>query len=99
MSFSVYVRQAAERDVSEAQIWYEAQQTGLAVQFHAEFSTTIDLLVQTPLIYPMLYRNVRRAVLHRFPYLVWYRVEGSTVTVLACTHGKIDPSRVPRRIR
>ena len=99
MSYSVQVRQSAERDVAEAQNWYETQQAGLAALFHTEFSATLNVLAETPLIYPLLYRNVRRAVLHRFPYLVWYRVSNSTVTVLACTHGKINPARIPRRVR
>jgi plasmid stabilization system protein ParE len=69
LSYSVYVRRAAERDVAVAQEWYEQQQTGLAAQFHAEFAATIDILTETPLIYPKLYRDIRRAVLHRF--LTW----------------------------
>ena len=59
----------------------------------------LDRLVETPLIYPVTYRNVRRAVLHRFPCLVWYRVQDSLVTVLAWTHGKVDPSKVHMRLR
>lgn len=99
MSYSVDIRRAAERDVAAAQAWYEKQQAGLAAQFHAEFAATMDVLAETPLIYPKLYRDVRRAILRRFPYLVWYRVEDSLVTVLACTHGKIDPTKMRRRIR
>ncbi|MGH8453131.1 MAG: type II toxin-antitoxin system RelE/ParE family toxin [Nevskiales bacterium] len=99
MSYSVYVRRAAERDVAQAQKWYEEQQRGLAAEFHVEFSATLGRLTETPLIYPALYRNVRRAVSHRFPYLVWYRVQNSRVTVLACTHGKADPGKVLARLR
>jgi plasmid stabilization system protein ParE len=99
LSYAVYVRSAAERDVAEAQKWYEEQQRGLAAEFHIEFGATLGRLAETPLIYTVLYRNVRRAVLHRFPYLVWYRVQNSSVTVLACTHGKVDPSKVPARLR
>lgn len=99
MSYTVYVRRAAELDVAEAQRWYEDQQGGLATEFHAEFSAILSRLAETPLIYPVIYRNVRRAVLHRFPYLVWYRVQSSLVTVLACTHGKANPDKVPARLR
>ena len=99
LSYSVQIRQSAERDAAEAQSWYESQQVGLAALFHAEFSATINRLAEMPLIYPVLYRDVRRAVLHRFPYLIWYRVANTAVTVLACTHGKINPARVSWRIR
>jgi len=85
--------------VAEAQIWYEEQQAGLAVQFHHELNVVLTRLADTPLIYPVVYRNIRRAVLHRFPFLVWYHVDDSVVTVLACTHGKLDPGKVRRRLR
>jgi plasmid stabilization system protein ParE len=99
LSYKVYVRRAAELDIARAQIWYETQQPGLAAQFHSEIGVTMNLLSETPLIYPILYRDVRRAVLHRFPYLVWFRLENSTVNVLACTHGKTNPINIPRRVR
>jgi plasmid stabilization system protein ParE len=99
LSFTVYVRRAAEIDVAEAQRWYEQQRAGLASDFHHEFGLVLARLAETPLIYPAVYRNIRRAVLHRFPFLVWYHVQGSVVTVLACTHGKINPGKVPSRLR
>jgi plasmid stabilization system protein ParE len=71
----------------------------LAAEFHAELTDTSDILTETPLICPKLYRDIRRAVLHKFPYLVWYRVDNSTVTVLACTHGKIGQTKIRRHIR
>ena len=99
MTFRVRVRRAAELDVAGAEDWYEEQQVGLASAFHRELSAVVDRLGETPLIYPVVYRDVRRAVVHRFPFLVWFRVAGSVVTVLACTHGKADPSRIPARLR
>ena len=99
MSFTVYVRHAAELEVAEAQLWYEKQQVGLAAKFHNELSRVLDRLAETPLIYPVMYRNIRRAVLHRFPFLIWYSVESSVVTVLACTHGKVNPRKIKRRLR
>lgn len=92
MGFTVYVRRAAELDAAEAQLWYEKQQAGLASKFHQELSTVFDRLAKTPLIYPIVHHNIRRAVLHR-PFLVWYRVEGSVVTVLACPTAKLIPAK------
>jgi toxin ParE1/3/4 len=99
LSYRVYVRRTAERDIVEAQHWYEAQQQGLAAEFHAEFSAALGRLAETPLIYPVLYREVRRAVLHRFPYLIWFRVRNSDVTVIACTHGRVGPGWLSARLR
>ncbi|MGH8224534.1 MAG: type II toxin-antitoxin system RelE/ParE family toxin [Gammaproteobacteria bacterium] len=99
MSFHVYVRGAAERDVASVQDWYEKQRSGLGAEFLDEFDRVLTLLAQSPFIYPVLYRDIRRAVLHRFPFLVWYQIEGNIVTVLACTHGKRNPATTRERLR
>jgi plasmid stabilization system protein ParE len=98
LSYEVQVRRAAELDVAEAQLWYEAQRSGLGTEFHSEVSQVIDRLAETPLIYQVVYRDVRRAIVHRFPYLIWYRILDEVVVVLACTHGKQDPEQVKARL-
>jgi plasmid stabilization system protein ParE len=98
LSFDVFVRGAAERDVASAQDWYEAQRRELGAEFIEEFNDALIRIEQAPFIYPVLYRGVRRALLHRFPFLVWYRIEASSVTILACTHGKRNPATVRERL-
>lgn len=98
MSFNVQVRRAAELDVAAAQIWYETQRSGLGAEFLFEVSQVFARLTETPLIYSAVYQDVRRAVVHRFPYLIWYQVLGKDVTVLACTHGRQDPDKAISRI-
>ncbi|MDQ5843666.1 MAG: type II toxin-antitoxin system RelE/ParE family toxin [Acidobacteriota bacterium] len=97
MSYEVQIRRAAELDLAEAQLWYETQQTGLGAEFHSEASQVIDRLAKTPIIYQVVYKDIRRAMVHRFPYLIWYRVIDEVVTVLACTHGRQDPKKVKAR--
>lgn len=99
MTLTVRLRRAAELDVQEAQSWYEEQQAGLAEDFNHEVNAVMARLAETPLIYPVVHREVRRAVLHRFPFLVWYQVLGSAVLVLACTHGRADPRKVKAKLR
>ena len=99
MSYEVQVRRAAELDIAEAQVWYDTQQTGLGAQFRSEISRVIDRLAGTPLIYQIVHRDIRRAIVHRFPYLVWYRVAAEMIIVLACTYAGRDPNLVKARLR
>ncbi|MBA3355342.1 MAG: type II toxin-antitoxin system RelE/ParE family toxin [Pyrinomonadaceae bacterium] len=99
MSFKVQVRRVAELEVAEAQGWYETQRAGLGADFHSEISEVFTVLSETPLIYPALYRDVRRAIAHRFPYLIWYRVLGDQVTILACTHARKSLNKIISRFR
>lgn len=98
MSHEVQVRRAAELDIAKAQVWYETQQTGLGAEFRSEISQVIDRLAATPLIYQIVHRDIRRAIVRRFPYLVWYRVAAEMVIVLACTYAGRDPERVKARL-
>jgi len=74
LSYEVQVRRAAELDIAEAQVWYETQQTGLGADFRSEISQVIDRLAASPLIYQIVHRDIRRAIVRRFPYLIWYHV-------------------------
>jgi plasmid stabilization system protein ParE len=99
LNFKVQVRRAAELDIAEAQGWYETQRSGLGTEFNSEISQIFTVLTETPLIYPVLYRDVRRVLVRRFPYLVWFRVVAEEVTVLACTHARQNPETVISRLR
>jgi len=71
LSYEIRVRRAAELDIAEAQVWYESQQSGLGAEFRTEISLVFDRLAETPLIYQKVHGDVRRAIVRRFPYLIW----------------------------
>jgi plasmid stabilization system protein ParE len=87
------VRPAAAADIEEAYLWYEKQRVGLGEEFLAAVDSLLGEIVAHPTTYPVIHREARRALLHRFPYAVFFRVYGETVVVLACMHGRRDPTR------
>ncbi len=64
-----------------------------------EISHVFSIREETPFIYPVVYRNVRRAIVHRFPYLIWYRIIDEQVIVLACFHARQNPEKSRSRLR
>jgi hypothetical protein len=99
LNFTVEVRGAAEHDVAEAMDWYNEQTPGLGAAFLEDFAQVLGRLSESPLIYQAIYRGSRRAQLRRFPYLVWFRVQGQLVTVRACLRGSINPAKARMRLR
>lgn len=99
MTYHVRVRHAAEADILEAEDWYNEQRSGLGGEFRSEVVGLLYRLVDTPLIYVRAYRDVRRAPVRRFPYLVWYRVSGYSVQVLACSHHRQDQRAILPRFQ
>lgn len=87
------VRPAAAADIEEAYLWYEKQRAGLGEEFLAAIDSLLGEITAHPATYPMIHREARRALVHRFPYAVFFRTYGETIVVLACMHGRRDPMR------
>ena len=86
----------AVREVGEAFEWYEEQSQGLGTEFELAFELQLKRLEQVPFMYPEILPGVRRTLLPRFPYSVFYAVKNDLVHVLAVIHNVRNPRRWPR---
>ncbi len=98
MSFRLVVRPLAELDLLEAYEWYEAHQARLGSDFISAIDGLFVRIAGNPRLYPEVHRHVRRAVVRRFPYLVYFIVEGDVVSVLGCFHSKRRPELARERL-
>lgn len=87
----------ADLDIAAAFEWYEREQAGLGQEFLTELRATYDRVADAPLQYQHLRSGIRRALLRRFPYAVYFAVEGDVVVVLAVLHASRDPAEWQRR--
>jgi len=84
----------AVREVGEAYEWYEAQSAGLGSEFELAFELQLKRLEQVPLLYTEVFPGVRRTLLPRFPYGVFY-VRNDLVHILAVIHNTRNLARWP----
>ena len=93
----VLYRTEAAADLAEAFSWYQTQRSGLGAEFHDAVFATIALIEGLPDAFPIVHQDLRRALLRRFPYAVYYRRLGADqLEILACLHNRRHP-RVWRR--
>lgn len=92
MSLQVHVRAEAEADLTQAFDWYERQRTGLGHEFLDQVRQAFRQIAASPTHHPFAHLHVRRALLRRFPYKVFYFVEAGSVTVIGVVHAKRDPA-------
>ncbi|MGB9428935.1 MAG: type II toxin-antitoxin system RelE/ParE family toxin [Gammaproteobacteria bacterium] len=97
MSLAVSFRAAARAELVEAAAWYEAQRPGLGAEFITEIERCTAQASEAPEFYPVVYKNLRRAVVRRFPYSIYFRAESARIVVLAVFHGSRDPMIWPQR--
>ncbi len=98
MAFKLIVRLEAELDLSAAFKWYEGQRTGLGHDFLLQVDAGLRFLERTPLVFPQLYRGIRRHLIKRFPYKIYYLVEETTVIILAVVYSGRDPQWISKRL-
>ncbi len=83
---------AADLDVEAAFAWYQNERTGLGVEFLDELRVAYGRIADGPLKYRELRSVIRRTLLRRFPYAVYFSVEGEVVVILAVLHAHRDPA-------
>lgn len=93
MSWRVIIRPDAEADLQNARSWYESQRTGLGDELLVEVRNAVRLLEEQPERRPVYYNGFRRLITRRFPYKIFYRVEGDCVIVFRILHAKREHRR------
>jgi plasmid stabilization system protein ParE len=88
---NVELHPAAQREIDDAQSWYEERSTLAASAFLQELSIAIQRIRQTPERYPAADAGTRRILLERFPFTIYYRVKSGTLTVVSLAHQKRRP--------
>jgi plasmid stabilization system protein ParE len=92
VNLPVVLRDEARAEFDEAFDWYEAQRPGLGVDFAERVQEVFDRISVTPQIHQVALADIRKAVVRRFPYCVFYRADATRVEVIAVFHSRRDPS-------
>src|SRR5688572_30796234 len=87
LSWQVTIRPAAHADLREARDWYDRRREGLGSEFLLAVADAMLSLEEAPQRPPIYYRDFRRVLTDRFPFKVFYRIEGRTVIVYRVLHG------------
>lgn len=85
------VRVAAEADIGRAARWYEAELPGLGAEFLESVQDSVAAILESPLMYPAVEGDIRRAIMRRFPFMVYFTLDDDVVSVLAVLHGRRNP--------
>jgi len=91
MNYALVFRPEVREELDEAYTWYENQQAGLGDEFLDCVDEMLNRICQMPESYAVVYRDVRRVVVRRFPYAVYYRIVSSRVIVTAIFHSRRNP--------
>ena len=92
MSRRARLKPTARLDLEEAHAWYEEQSPGLGDRFAKDVDSTVGRLAEHPEAHAVVDGRIRRALLRRFPYGVFYIVEDHEVVIIAILHAARGPT-------
>lgn len=81
----------AEAELLEAVGFYEERLEGLGDRFLNEVDQRISEVLDAPNRWRVVEADVRRVILRRFPYGIYYRVAGEELRILAVKHHSRHP--------
>ena len=91
--------ETAQTELDQAFQWYEIQQQNLGKQFLNEFDAAVRRIVAYPEAYLLIEKEIRRCLIKRFPYGVWYGIEADKIIVIAVAHLHRQPDYWLSRIK
>lgn len=84
---------AARAEFFEAADWYETHGPGLGARFSTDIDSVVSKIGERPHQFPRVRHDIRRAVLRKFPYALYFRTTPQVVQVIACFHASRNPRR------
>lgn len=96
----VIFRPESVEDIAEAAAWYDERSPGLAEDLIDQILLATDRAARDPHLFRIVRAKgeVRRVLTERFPYRIFFSVEGETLYVHAVLHGAQHDRRWRRRV-
>ena len=91
------VRKVARAEILAAFEWYLERSPAAAERFLAAVDDAMRRIEEAPERYPLIRGRLRRVLLERFPYGVYYKVYPSVISVVGVIHGHRHPDTWLRR--
>ena len=98
MSRRLIVKAGAEVDITDGYVWYQERQSGLGVKFVEELDAAFQRIVDNPASYQEVMPDVRRAVVHTYPYLAFFTFDSEAIYILAVIPAAQDPAYISSRL-
>lgn len=98
MSRTISFKPEVTEDIQEAYDWYEDQTAGLGEQFVHAVDDCLEEIQENPGAFQIVFQSVRRALVRRFPYAIFYHVGDDNIVVIGCCHTSRDPVHWQQRV-
>jgi len=86
MMIDIIIQPDAANDILEAAKWYDNNLMGLGESFLESVDSAINSIQQNPEAYPKVYKELRKILLKKFPFSLFYLYEDEQIITIAVFH-------------
>lgn len=97
MSLPLVFRRIAQLELDKSVSWYEDREVGLGRQFRLEIDKYLERIANHPEQFRKIRGPIRRVVLQRFPYSIYFLPELDRIIILAVFCGRRAPQQLEHR--
>jgi plasmid stabilization system protein ParE len=94
----VRIARLAEADLLNGFAFYERQQAGVGGYFLDSVYADIDSLMLYAGLHPEPHGRLHRMLARRFPFAIYYDVQGESATVVAVLDCRQNPASITKRL-
>ena len=98
MKYSLLVSETAYEDAAVIFDWYETKLAGLGDRFINELEVAKADLLNNPLAFAKWNKSIRRMVMRKFPYKLFYKIYEDEILILAIIHARRSNRYLKRKL-
>jgi plasmid stabilization system protein ParE len=91
VTLRIVIESPAKADLAVAVRWYKQIQPGLETDFRLCVRAALHRIARHPESYPVVGRRLRRALIERFPFAIFYVEDSDAIRVFGVLHTRRSP--------
>ena len=89
--YKIVLSDEAEKDFDSSYEYYACDNKIVADNFFKQLNNSLETISQNPLGFQKTYKNVRRYVMRKFPFVIYYQISNIEIRVIAIFHTSRNP--------
>ncbi len=89
----------AEADFDNSYKYYAIESQKVADNFYKQINRSLITISANPQGFQRVFKNIRKYVIKKFPFIIYYRTENTTIQIIAIFHTSRNPEIWQKRIK
>jgi plasmid stabilization system protein ParE len=85
------ISKKAYNEIELSQNYYNLQKNNLGNEFKNDVKHLILNILEFPNLYPTIKNDIKRCLLHKFPYSIFYAIRNDKIIILSVAHQNKKP--------